>query len=295
MSTNASFEGVLDALQPEQQGSGEVRYALAVGGNRLPLAMLIGRQVAITGLGGILCVSCGAASATSHGGGHCRRCFLSLPACDHCFRSPERCHHHLGSCRDPAWGTRVCMADHVVYLAETSGVKVGITRPGRVALRWAEQGALQARPWLQVRTRRIAGVLEAVLRSSLSDRTNWRQMLRANRATKDLEQLAVELTQRHGTELERVRTEFGVDAWRAVDGATTWHAHYPVPIGGAPALRAFKLQAVGNVVQGRILGAKARYLLLDTGVLNTASHAGTLVRLQLDVAPDLRGQADLFT
>ncbi len=294
MNTPASFEGALDALQPEQHDDGDVHYTLCVGGHRLPLSMLLGRQVAVTGLGGILCVNCGAASATSHGGGYCRSCFLMLPSCDHCFRSPERCHHHLGTCRDPAWGTRVCMANHVVYLAETSGVKIGITRPGRVAQRWSEQGALQARPWLLVRTRRIAGLVEAILRASLSDRTNWRQMLRKRQTSEDLKQLAHAMTQRHGIALENLRAEFGVDAWHAIDDATTWHARYPLPDTGAPSLSALKLQGVGTVVQGRVLGAKARYLILDSGVLNTASHAGTLVRLQLDVARDTRGQSDLF-
>ncbi len=294
MTTPGSFEGALAALQPEQQGNGDVHYTLCIGASRLPLSALLGREVVLTGLGGILCVNCGVASATSHGGGFCRSCFRTLPACDHCFRSPERCHHHLGSCRDPAWGTRVCMTNHVVYLAETSGLKVGITRPGRVAQRWSEQGALQARPWLLVRTRRIAGLVEVILRASMRDRTNWRQMLRARRATEDLEQCARELTQRHDVALEQLRAEHGADAWHMLEDATTWHARYPLPDAGAPSFRAFKLQGVGMVAQGRVLGAKARYLILDSGVLNTGSHAGTLVRLQLDVARDVRGQADLF-
>ena len=59
-------------------------------------------------------------------------------------------------------------------------------------------------------------------------------------------------------------------------------------------MSALQLADAGAVVQGRVLGAKARYLILDSGVLNTASHAGRLVRLQLDVARDMRGQSDLF-
>ena len=68
-----------------------------------------------------------------------------------------------------------------------------------------------------------------------------------------------------------------------------------MPLLGAPSLHAIKLQVAGSMAQGRVLGAKARYLLLDTGVLNTSSHAGTLIRLALDVVPELRGQTDLFT
>ena len=288
------LEGALACLDPAQGDDGRVQYTLGVGGQSLPLDALVGRTVAFTFLGDVLCAGCGARSAVSLGSGYCRRCFLTLPQCDRCFRSPEHCHHHLGTCRDPAWGSRVCMAPHVVYLAETSALKVGITRPGRVHARWMEQGALQARPWLLARSRRIAGEVEVRVRAHIGDRTNWRQMLRHRAPDRDLARVALECDDRFAEALDALRGEFGADALQPAPAAATWQARYPLPDNGAPSLQALRLAATGDVVQGRVLGAKARYLVLDGGVFNTATHEGLLVRLALDVAPVSGRQGDLF-
>ncbi len=288
------FEGALAGLEPHQHDDGDVRYTLTVAGQALPLSALLGRTVAITSLGAVLCAGCGERSMVALGGGYCRRCFLSLPQCDRCFRSPEHCHHHLGTCRDPAWGSRVCMAPHVVYLAETSGLKVGITRPARTRSRWMEQGALQARPWLQARTRRIAGEVEARLRADVSDRTNWRQMLRHRTPDLDLARAVAECEDRHAEGLAALRAEFGADALLPVQDPTTWRGRFPLPEHGAPSLHALRLVNAGDRVQGQVLGAKARYLVLDSGVFNAASHDGLLVQLELDAAPATGRQGDLF-
>ena len=67
--------------------------------------------------------------------------------------SPEKCHHDFGTCRDPQWGLDFCMTDHVVYLANSSGIKVGITRATQLPTRWLDQGASQALPIMRVATR----------------------------------------------------------------------------------------------------------------------------------------------
>lgn len=292
--TAGMFEGALGSLLPVQADDGAVAYTLGVGTQQLPLAALLGKVVAITWLGGVLCAGCGNESEVSLGGGYCRRCFLTLPQCDRCFRSPDHCHHHLGTCRDADWGTRVCMAPHVVYLAETSSLKVGITRPARITTRWMEQGALQARPWLHARTRRIAGELEARARAAVSDRTNWRRMLRHAAPDLDLARVVAECDDRFAEAIADVRAQFGDDALVPAGAAESWHARYPLPGLGAPSLQALRLATRGAQVQGRVLGAKARYLVLEGGVFNTASHEGLLVRLQLDAAPAAGGQGDLF-
>src|SRR3546814_10543638 len=88
--------------------------------------------------------------------------------------SPERCHFDAGTCRDPAWGEQFCMTDHVVYLANSSGVKVGITRATQLPTRWLDQGASQALPILRVATRQQSGFVEDLFRSQVADKTNWR-------------------------------------------------------------------------------------------------------------------------
>jgi hypothetical protein len=71
--------------------------------------------------------------------------------------SPEKCHYHAGTCREPEWGEAHCMIDHFVYLANTSGLKVGITRGTQVPTRWIDQGATQALPVFRVASRLDSG------------------------------------------------------------------------------------------------------------------------------------------
>ena len=114
---------------------------------------------------------------------YCYHCFTSLARCDLCVMSPDRCHHHEGTCREPEWGDAFCMRPHTVYLALSSVPKVGITRQGRERRRWADQGAYRALPLMQVPSRRLAGVLERACARWVTDRTDWRRGRRALLAT----------------------------------------------------------------------------------------------------------------
>ena len=66
---------------------------------------------------------------------------------------------------------------HVVYLALSSHLKVGITRKSQLPTRWIDQGAHQAMALLEVPNRYLAGVGEVALKELFSDKTNWRKML----------------------------------------------------------------------------------------------------------------------
>ena len=96
-----------------------------------PLDSELGRQLTLEFSGTVSCVNCGRNSKRSFGSGYCYPCFRKLARCDLCMVSPDRCHHHLGTCREPQWGDEFCMQPHLVYLANTSGLKVGLTREGR--------------------------------------------------------------------------------------------------------------------------------------------------------------------
>jgi hypothetical protein len=69
-----------------------------------------------------------------------------------CIMKPETCHYHLGTCREPDWAQSHCFRPHIVYLANSSGVKVGITRKTQIPTRWLDQGASQALPIFEVAT-----------------------------------------------------------------------------------------------------------------------------------------------
>ncbi|NBP93900.1 MAG: DUF2797 domain-containing protein [Gammaproteobacteria bacterium] len=136
------------------------------------------RRIIDEGPGTISCIACGRNTNKSFNQGHCYPCFKRLASCDQCILKPELCHFHEGTCREPEWGKAQCFGPHVVYLANSSGLKVGITRASQIPTRWIDQGASQALPIFEVADRRTAGLIEAQMRSFVSDRTDWRKMLK---------------------------------------------------------------------------------------------------------------------
>ena len=112
---------------------------------------------------------------------------LKLPQCDSCQMRPETCSYYEKKCRDPKWGEENCMIDHTVYLANSSGIKVGITRKYQQIHRWMDQRAISAVPVFTVRERRDAGLLEVEMKEYFADKTNWRKMLKGDVENIDLE------------------------------------------------------------------------------------------------------------
>ena len=113
-----------------------VRYRLELGGQTLQLDEQLGRQLKIEFLQQIECVHCGRVTRKSFNQGYCYPCFTRLAQCDRCIMAPENCHYHLGTCREPEWGLANCMRPHIVYLSNTSSVKIGITRESQLPTRW---------------------------------------------------------------------------------------------------------------------------------------------------------------
>ena len=67
-----------------------------------------------------------------------------------------------------------------MYLANSTGIKVGITRKSQIFTRWMDQGASQAIIFAEVPNRGLSGEIEVILKSEISDKTNWRKMLSGN-------------------------------------------------------------------------------------------------------------------
>jgi len=243
-----------------------VQYALRLGEARVPVNPLIGQPLRLEYLGAIHCSHCGRRTAKSFGQGYCYPCFRRLPQCDSCIVSPEKCHHALGTCRDPAWGERFCMTEHVVYLANSSGVKVGITRASQVPTRWLDQGARQALPILRIATRQQSGLVEDLLRSQVADRTNWRALLKGEAAPVDLPAVREQLFDSCREGLEALQARFGLQAIQPLNDAEPVEIRYPVESypGKIVSLDLDKTP----VVEGTLKGIKGQYLILDTGVIN---------------------------
>lgn len=256
-----------------------VRYRMRFGDdNTVDMAPLLDRPIELTFEGTINCLHCGRKTSKSFNQGYCYPCFTRLPQCDSCIVKPEKCHYHEGTCRDPAWGERNCFAPHVVYLANSSGLKVGITRRQQIPTRWIDQGAVQALPILEVDNRLHSGLIEQIFAAHVNDKTNWRAMLKGDVALIDLAAERERLLALCAAELDALRTRFGVDAIRELPEDDALKINYPVLV-HPNKVTTFNFDKQPQV-KGTLLGIKGQYLILDTGVINIRKFGAYQVSLR---------------
>jgi hypothetical protein len=270
----------LDIRLPAENGQAD--YTLRAGEQRMGLNAWLGQRVRLHHTGEIHCVECGRATRKSFGQGHCYPCFSSLAHCDLCMMRPETCHYFQGTCRDPAWGERHCFRPHTVYLANASGLKVGITRGTNTPTRWLDQGAIQALPILDVDTRQQSGLVETLFKSHVSDRTNWRAMLKGEVEPLDLIAERDRLLARLEPGLAALRQRVGEDAIRTVDDVLPLAIDYPV-LEWPRKIVSFNLDK-SPTVEGTLMGLKGQYMILDTGVINLRKFAGYQVSVAAEAA-----------
>ena len=254
-----------------------VRYTLPIGGHALPMNDLLGDTIAFRATGAIHCIGCGRTTRKSFNQGYCFACFRGLARCDGCIVRPELCHYHLGTCREPAWGEANCMQPHVVYLANASGVKVGITRESQLPTRWIDQGAVQALPIARVASRRLSGLVEVALKEHVSDRTDWRRMLGGEPEAVDLAAHRDALLDRCAAAVDALADAPDVAAPEPIANGRSRSFRFPV-LEYPERVRAINLEKTPRV-EGTLLGIKGQYLILDTGVINVRRHGGYEVEL----------------
>lgn len=244
----------------------EIKYRLQLGDQSVDLNSYVGQPIRLAYQGQIHCTHCGRKTNKSFAQGYCYPCFKKLPQCDLCIMSPEKCHYDQGTCRDPAWGEQFCFQSHYVYLANSSGIKVGITRGTQVPTRWIDQGAIQALPILRVDTRFQSGMVERVFGEHITDRTNWRAMLKGQVDPLNLVAERDRLFELCRSELTELENRFGLQALQRLPDAEVLELNYPVL--NYPA-KVTSLNFDKNpVVEGVLQGIKGQYLILDTGVIN---------------------------
>lgn len=256
-----------------------VQYRLPLGEARVGLNDYLGQPLTLRHEGSIHCVACGRATKKSYSQGHCFPCSQRLASCDLCIMKPESCHYAAGTCREPAWGEANCMTEHYVYLANTSGLKVGITRASQVPTRWMDQGATQALPIFRVATRRLSGLVEVVCKQHVADRTDWRAMLKGDGERLELTTLRDELLALCEPELQALHEAEGEGALEPLPQAAEVGIHYPVTA-YPKKITALNLDKTPQV-EGVLQGIKGQYLILDSGVLNIRKYGGYDVTLEL--------------
>ena len=254
-------------------------YRLATPEGDVLMNDLIGREFKIHSMSEINCTNCGKKTSKSYSGGYCYPCSIKLAECDMCILRPETCHFDKGTCRQPDWGLANCMIPHYVYLANSSGLKVGITRTTQIPTRWIDQGATQALPILKVGTRYQSGVFEKLFSSEVNDKTDWRKMLKGPAEELDLEAKRDELFELFGEDIDALEGQFGSEHITILEREAVVEINYPV-IQYPEKVASVSLDKA-QVVGGKLLGIKGQYLIFDVGVINIRSHTGYKVHLEL--------------
>ena len=249
-----------------------VSYVWQAGSEEVSVNSWLGKRLSIEFEGLINCVYCDRVTKKSFNQGYCYPCFQRLAQCDSCIVKPEKCHFSAGTCREPEWGESHCNIDHVVYLANTSGVKVGITRGTQVPTRWIDQGATQARPIARVSTRYQSGLLEVLLAQHVADKTAWQTMLKGNGADVDLEAHQQELAKLCADGIAGLQDSHGIQAIQWLDASDTVAIDYPV-LEWPVKVSSHNLDKTPRI-EGTLLGIKGQYLMLDTGVINIRKYGG---------------------
>ena len=250
---------------PAEFGS-PIQYKLHLGEDEIAVNSLLGQKISFEFDGRINCVACGRLTKKAFGQGFCYPCFANAPENAECIVRPELCEGHLGRGRDPEWEQKHHVQPHYIYLALSSGLKVGITRGTQIPTRWIDQGASSAIILAEVPYRQLSGKIEVALKEFYNDKTNWQRMLKNDVLDADLLQSKAEAKERLPEELQQYVT----------DDEQVWSLEFP-SLDTPPKVKSIRLEKQPTL-EGVLTGIKGQYLILDNlNVINIRNHAGYFV------------------
>lgn len=264
------FSGVLKKMTTELNDS--VKYYLKLKNDFVAVHQFLDQSVTLD-LIGYECLNC-CSTEIIFAQGFCKKCFFESPSAGDWIMRPELSKAHLDiEDRDLSYEKKVQLQPHIVYLALSSHIKVGVTRKAQLPTRWIDQGAHQALPILEVPNRYLAGVGEVALKEYFSDKTNWRKMLKnevdpvdwESERNKALDNIPKELKQYIvKDQLEPLTINFPVN-------------RYPEKV------KSLNLKKE-NTYTGTLKGVKGQYLIFeDDTVFNVRSNEGVVVDLKINV------------
>ncbi len=248
----------------------EVKYILPIGEETIEINQYIGHKISLQYQHQINCVACGKKTNKSFSQGFCYNCFVTSPQASECILHPDKCQAHLGISRNMEWSENHCLQPHIVYLANSSNIKVGITRKSQIPTRWIDQGATEAIIIAETPNRHIAGIVEKFLMQFYSDKTSWQSMLKGQSVSIDLtvekvkvkELLPYELLQYYSEQNKITKIEFPI-------------TNYPTKIKSDSFDKSEK-------IEGILTGIKGQYLILDNSkVINIRKHRGYLIKFSI--------------
>lgn len=261
------YQGVLTKMETEF--ANPIQYYLVFETDFLNMNQLIGKTLKIK-FEKYQCLNCNL-DKEIYRQGFCKSCFFEIPQAADWILHPELSTAHLDKeDRDLAYEKKVQLQTHVVYLANSSNVKVGVTRASQIPTRWIDQGAHEAIEIVEVPNRYLAGITEVALKEHVADKTNWRTMLQNQIADEDL----------HAWR-ERLKKFIPAEAKAYfVENNTETHLEFPV-LQYPEKPKSLNLKKEKEYA-GKLVGIKGQYLIFeDQKVFNIRANEGLVVKIQV--------------
>lgn len=280
------YQGNIQKMRVSINSHHQAQYSLPIGDSYIDMNDAVGKHITVEYDGAINCVHCSRLTKKSFNQGYCYPCLMRLAQCDSCIIKPEQCHYHAGTCREPQWGEAHCLQPHFVYLANTGAAKVGITRHAvsGVSSRWIDQGASQALPIFRVTERKLSGLVETTLAKHISDKTNWRTMLKGGILPLNLSSIRDKLLTQAKSDIDVLTQQYGLQAISPIH-AEQLEINYPV-ITYPQKIKSINLDK-DHTFSGKLMGIKGQYLLLDEDrVINIRKYSGYELKLKVSYSCD---------
>jgi hypothetical protein len=262
------YQGVLTKMQTEF--SNPIQYYLVFENSFLSLNQLLDKSFEIN-FEGYQCLNCGKKKKIFRQG-FCYDCFMGSAAAGDWIMKPELSTAHLDiEDRDLAYEKKVQLQPHIVYLALSSEVKVGVTRKTQVPTRWIDQGAIQAIPIVEVPNRYLAGITEVALKEHYADKTNWQKMLKNEIPKVDLLKEKLSLKDYIPNEVQE---------FYDTNNSNIYQLQYPV-LEYPKKVNSLNLDKSPNF-SGKLTGIKGQYLIFEDGtVFNVRTFEGYVVKISI--------------
>ncbi|MDR3272152.1 MAG: DUF2797 domain-containing protein [Flavobacteriaceae bacterium] len=239
-----------------------IQYFLNLDNEVIMMNQLLGKRVKIR-FNHYHCMNCGQ-DKEIFAMGFCKNCYFLSPHAGEWVVRPELSKAHLGIAdRNLVFEQEAQLQPHIVYLANSGGAKVGVTRKSQIPVRWIDQGAEYAVKLAQTDNRYEAGRIEVALKQHISDKTNYRKMLSQDVPYIDLNEKKQQLLNFVPTDLQHfILSDDEITKLR-----------YPVmnyPLG----IQSVNLKKDPEI-EGILIGIKGQYLLFDNNLtINLRSHEG---------------------
>ncbi|MDH7445319.1 DUF2797 domain-containing protein [Aquimarina sp. 2201CG14-23] len=261
------YQGVLTKMQTEI-GS-PIQYYLVFESDFIHVNQLLNKTLSIKFVG-YQCLACGE-NKKIYRQGYCYDDFYNQPQVGDWVMRPELSTAHLDiEDRDLDFEKKAQLQPHIVYLANSSNIKVGVTRKSQVPTRWIDQGAHEAIEIVEVPNRYLAGITEVALKDHVADKTNWRKMLKNEVEDKNL------------TEYRDRLKEYIPDEAKEYFIAQNKETELDFPVLAYPnKLKSLNLEKTPEY-SGVLKGIKGQYLIFeDDTVFNVRNNEGYVVQLTM--------------